>query len=101
MVFHSFNANRLEGAVANVQGDFRDLDSLCTNAIEQFRSEVQTGGWSCDSTALTGEYGLITLGIQPVLFIALDVRRQRGPSDAIDDFIKVAVRFEANDAAAG
>jgi hypothetical protein len=39
---------------------------------------------------------LVALCVEPILFVAFDVRRKRRAPDPVDDFIEVAVRFESH-----
>jgi hypothetical protein len=100
VVLDSLDSHWLKRPVADVKSDLRDFDAATPQAVEQFRSEMQTCGWSGDGAPFARKYRLISLGVEAVFFVALDVRRKRRPADAIDDFVEVACCFKAHDTAA-
>jgi len=100
MIFDLLDSHRLKRPVTDVQGDFGDFYAAISEAIKQLRGEVQAGGRGRYCATLACEDGLIPLGIQPVFFVSLDVWRERGAADPIDDFVEVARCLEADDASA-
>jgi hypothetical protein len=100
VVLYPLDSDRLKSAVAHMQGELGGFDAPRGALREKLRSEVQPGGWRCNCSPLAREHRLIALGVQPIFFVALDVRRQRCAADAVDDLVKVAFGFEAYDAPA-
>ncbi len=98
-VLDPLDAQRSEGAEANVQRDAGDVDARDGKAVQHLRGEVEAGGGRCDGAALAGEDGLVALlvfgGVRPV-----DIRRQGHMTDALDGGPEVGHRREAQQALA-
>ena len=97
------NAERREGAEADVEGDFGDLDAAGSDCVEDSRGEVQAGGGGGDGAALGGEDGLVAVAIgRGVWHIlgTLDVGRQGHVADAVQNGEEVGYGFEAQGAGA-
>src|SRR5262249_46970090 len=87
VVLDPFHAHRLEGPVADMQGDARDLDSTLCHRGDKRGSEVQPGGRGRDRPARVGEDGLIAIAIRRSV-VALDVRGQRHVPDGVDRLVQ-------------
>ena len=71
-----FVAHRLEGARADVQGDFGALHAARGDGSEQGFIEMQAGGRGGDGAAVFGVHGLVALAVA-VLCAAFEVGRDR------------------------
>ena len=92
---HTRDTNRLKGSEADMQGDLDSLYSPLTDAVEDFRGEMKTGGWGGDRSALLGINGLIALPVAGGIR-ARDVRRQRDVSNAIQKGEEIGDGLKAN-----
>ena len=81
--FYLIDLHRLEGAIADVQGNGRALDTFLLQAIEKLLGEMESGGRRRDRAALAGIHGLIPIAIA-LRVVPLDIRRQRHVADVLD-----------------
>ena len=93
VLFDFFDADRLEGAEADVKGDFRGFDAAVAETGERLRSEMETGGGGGDGPALAGVDGLVAVAITGGIG-AGDVGRERDMADLLDAGEEVVCRSE-------
>jgi len=95
MIFDAFGPNGLEGSEADVKRNFDDFDAALTDPVEDFRSEVQSGGRRRDRTAFLRIDSLIAITIGGGV-VAIDVRRKRNVTEFLDCSEEIWYRSEAN-----
>ena len=93
VILHAFDADRLEGSEADVQGDLSGFDAALLDAVEDFRGEMKAGGRGCDRSARLGVYGLVALAIAGGIR-ARDVRREWDVADAIESGEEVVLALK-------
>ncbi len=89
VVFEARNADGLESAEADIEGERVDFDAGEAQAGEDFGGEMEAGGGSGDSRAAGGVNGLVTLTVGELVFAA-DIGRERNVSQAFDGGAGVA-----------
>ena len=89
-----FYAEWGEGAQADVEGDFLNLDAASFDSRKRLFGKVQTGRRRGDRASLLGEDGLIAGLVRDHVF-ALDVGRQRHVADPIQSAVEILDGFEA------
>jgi hypothetical protein len=82
VILDALDVDGLKSSQANVQRDFDSLDIALTDAVENFRSEVKTGGGSGYGSPLPGVNSLIAIAVRGRIW-ARDVGRERDVADAI------------------
>src|SRR5437667_6555517 len=82
-----------------MERDVGDLGAGGSAGREDFRGEMQTGGRRGGGSALTGEYGLVTLAIRGSIGTA-NIGRQRHVADSIQDVKQASHGMETNSALA-
>jgi hypothetical protein len=97
MILDAFGANGLKGAEANVKRDLDGFNTALTDAVEDFRSEVQSRGRRRDRTAFLRVDRLIAVAIGGGI-IAIDVRRKRNMPEFADYCEKIIHWREADTA---
>ena len=80
MILDAFGANGLKGSEANVKRDLDGFNTALTDAVEDFRSEVQSGSRRRDRPAFLRIDGLIAVTIGGGV-VANDVRRKRNVTE--------------------
>src|SRR5713101_5614747 len=70
------------------------FQTLCAEAAENFRGEVQPGGRSSDSARLLCENGLVALAVRGLIG-AINVRRQRHVAQALKSGVEVLPGMKA------
>ncbi len=95
MLFDSLGSDGLKSAETDVQGDLDCLDAASANARQDFRSEMQAGGWSGDGSAFVRIDGLIALAVGGGIF-PRDVGREGDMSDALEDGEEIFRRNESD-----
>src|SRR5208282_462985 len=103
VIFDFFYSHRLKGAESDVQRDLGNFNPACTNLLQDLRREMQAGGWrchrSCGRSRRLGIHRLVTVAVRwPV--VAVDIRRKRHVSNALDAGKEIGDRSEANAALA-
>jgi hypothetical protein len=83
MILDPLGPYRLEGAIADVEGDISALDAARAQRFELFCREVQPRRWCGNGSRLTCVHGLIAIAIRGEI-VPLDVGRQWNMPDAID-----------------
>lgn len=71
-----FDANGLEGTQPDMQSNLGAFDAPILESGQDLGSEVKTGSWSSDRTALPGIHGLVTLPVARAI-VTIDVGRKR------------------------
>src|SRR5262245_16080951 len=102
VLFNLFDADRLEGRIADVMSDLNDLHAVSAQFVEGLRSEMQSGGRRRDRPTLARKDGLIARLVQPPFFdaLAFNVWRQRRIADLVNDPVEIAVALKTNAPAA-
>ena len=95
VLFDFLDADWLERAKSDVEGDFRGLDAAIAEAGQNFRSEVEASGGRGDGSALAGVDGLVAVAIGGGIG-AGDVGRERDMADLLDAGEEVVDRTEAD-----
>jgi len=96
MIFDFFYSYRLKRAQAYVQRDLDNFNPAGANALEDFGCEVQAGRRGCYRSSSLGVDGLVPITVcHPVIF-AMNVRRKRDVSNALDAGKKIVDRGESD-----
>jgi hypothetical protein len=95
MILDAFGANGLKGAEANVKRDLDGFNTALTDAVEDFRSEVQSGSRRRDRPAFLRIDSLIAVTIGGGV-VANDVRRKRNVTEFLDCSEEIRHWSEAN-----
>jgi hypothetical protein len=95
VILDSLGADGLKSSQADVQGDFGGIDSALANAVENFGSEVKSGGGGGDGAWRAGVDSLVALAVVRRIS-PRNVRRERNVSDAIEDRKEIVDRIEAD-----
>lgn len=98
-VFDAVDADGLEGAESDVEGDVGGLDAALFEGFEYFGREVEASGGRGDGAGLLGVDGLVALAVFGAVF-AMDVGRERDVADAVEGGVEVGDGLEADGALA-
>jgi hypothetical protein len=84
VILDTVDADWLESSQADVQGDLDGFDMALADAVEDFRSEMKSGGGGSYRSGLLGVDGLVAFAIAGRIG-ARDIGRERDVADAIED----------------
>ena len=93
VLLDNVDTDGLEGAEADVQSDFRDLDAAGADAVEDLGSEMQSCGGSCNRAERLGVNRLVLFAIKRRVG-TIDVRWKGNVSDALEDAEEISDRIE-------
>src|SRR5262249_34721039 len=99
VLFDNFLANRLKSPKTHVQCYTRQLGTRSLRLLQNFRSEMQTGGRWRNRSALSREHRLVSLAIGCGI-ITPDIRWKRNMADAFNGRVHIAIHRESNRALA-
>ena len=97
VLLNDFAADGLKRPESNVESDVRGLDVAPAEFFEYFRGEMETRSRGGDGPGMLGEDGLVLAAILGSI-VAMDVRRQRNVSEALQPSQEIGDIFEANGA---
>ena len=87
VIFDALDADRLEGAVADVQCQVGDLHAAVGERRSAAAGEMEARRWRGDRAARAREDGLIAVAVFGAVF-PLDIRRQRHVADGVHRLVQ-------------
>src|SRR5579871_4730531 len=92
----ALDAQRREGAKADMQSQAGNLHAALGDTIEHLLREVEAGGWRCDRSAFFRKDSLVPVTIRGFI-VAVDVRRQGDMPDAVKGTEEIFYRSELDE----